>query len=220
MHRDLLYFRKNRHIYVKILWSLTLKTKIRNGYMKPHIMVALICISGYMIGMILAFCFGKNSIETEAEWMDSIILYLRYGTIYYNDLLFYILKKRISAICILILICMTDYAAYILLAGVGIFGILSGYMISKCVILKGIMGSVFFAVSLFPHFLCYIYGYLKLLEILKNKKSKKKSINQTSQSYASFQWKKIFPIVVVIIGLLLECYVNPFFVKIFLKFFM
>lgn len=203
-----------------MLWSLTLKVKYKTGFMPPQLVIVLVFAVCFIIGMTFAFCFGKNDMDAEAEWLESIMLYLQYGTVYYNDLTFYVVKKRISIAFILFLVCLTSYAAYILLFGIGIFGFIIGYLVSKYIIWKGIIGSIFFGISLLPHYLCYIYGYLKLLDYMRKKNSEEKCINQRGQSKHSYEWKKVIPIVVVIIGLLIECYVNPFFVKIFLKIFM
>lgn len=197
-----------------------LKTKVGNDFLQPKLVILLVFGIAFVIGMLFAFFLGKNNVETEAEWLDSIMLYLRYGTIYYNEFSLYVLQKRINTAFVLLLVCMTGYSVHILLAGIGVFGLICGYMITRYIIIKGIMGSVFFAISLFPHYICYLYGYFMLLEFMRKKNNKNTCVNQCSQFGKAFEWKNMLPIAVVIIGLLMECYVNPFFVKIFLKIFM
>lgn len=194
-------------------------------YMKPNIIIYVLLLGGFLIGMVISFA-GSNGVGMmELSWLDSTIMYLKYGEIQYLDMLFYVIKKRLSVILILLLLCMSGKGKYFLLGGVALAGCFLGFFVSEFIICKGIMGSIFLFICLFPHYLCYIYAYYQLLMSIQNKTEY--SINQSGQ------WnlkrsningrniiKKMWPIAVVIIGILLECYVNPFFLKIFLKFFM
>lgn len=188
-------------------------------------LIIVIFLSAFIIGMLLALA-GINRNES-VDWPDTLLIYLKYGEIYYGDMVFYVLKKRIAVIVFLVILCMSGKGKYFLLGGVGVYGAFVGFYITEFIIIKGILGSLFFAVCIFPHYLFYAYGYYKALLYLDHKNITRESINQLGQNTKALFYVKsaktaklLVPFVVVIIGIMLECYVNPFLVKIFLKIFM
>lgn len=196
-------------------------------YIKPNIIIYMLLLGGFLIGMVISFAGSKGMGTMELLWLDSTIMYLKYGEIQYLDMLFYIIKKRLGTILLLLLLCMSGKGKYFLLGGVALAGCFLGFFVSEFIISKGIMGSIFLFISLFPHYLYYIFAYYQLLKYVQsigdiktniNRFGQQKTKNTTADSYNII--KKLSPIAVVIIGILLECYVNPFFLKIFLKFFM
>lgn len=204
-----------------------MRTKNIEFFMQSKIILLVLLLFGFIVGMACSF-WGENVDNgSQGVWLDNVIMYLKYGEIHYANMLFYIVEKRFSLIILILLLCFIRKGRYLLLAGVAIAGGFAGFFITEFIQYKGILGSGLFLVSIFPHYLCYGYGYYYLLEFLSAKSSDKNPINQFGQKTITFFdeknktiLKKFTPILVVIMGLLLECYVNPFFVKIFLKIFM
>ncbi len=196
-------------------------------HLKPGTIIYILFLTGFIVGMIMPFIKLKQESGQENFWLDNILLYLKYGEIQYGDLLFYVLKKRVLWMVIFILLGLSEKGKYILLGVVGVAGAFSGYYITEFVMAKGILGGILFIISIFPHYLCYGYGYVGYLIFLNQSVKKTKNINHGSQNRIHLRniegkkiIKKITPIAVVIIGIVLECYVNPIFLKIFLKIFM
>lgn len=196
-------------------------------YLQPKAMIYLLLIVGFLVGMILSFSMMDPERNKELLWLDQILMCLKYGEINYGIMIFYVLKKRISAILLIIILCLSEKGKYILLGGVVVVGGFMGYFITEFIIAKGILGSMLFFVSIFPHYLFYGYAFYRLLMALLIHKTNKSDIKRMGQNSApDFGYKdrnivkKLAPFAVVIIGILLECYVNPFFLKIFLKIFM
>lgn len=196
-------------------------------YIKPNIIIYMLLLSGFLIGMVISFAGSGGEGTMQLTWLDSAIMYLKYGEIQYLDMLFYIIKKRLGVVLLLLILCMSGKGMYFLLGGVALAGGFLGFFVSEFIIYKGILGSAFLFVSLFPHYLCYIYAYYQLLMFIQKKSNIKEGINRIGQwraenitSEGKNIVKRLAPIAVVIIGMLLECYVNPFFLKIFLKIFM
>lgn len=196
-------------------------------YIKPNIIIYMLFLGGFLIGMVISFAGSKGMGTLELSWLDSTIMYLKYGEIQYLDMLFYIIKKRLGTILLLLLLCMSGKGIYFLLGGVVLAGGFLGFFVSEFILSKGIMGSIFLFISLFPHYLCYMFAYYQLLKFVQNRGNIKININQFGQQKTKNITtdghniiKKLSPIAVVIIGMLMECYVNPFFLKIFLKIFM
>lgn len=204
----------------------TLKYRHYEQYIKSENLIYIIFLVSFIVGMLLSFLFQKNDAQ-EALWLEQILQYVKYGEIQYGDMLFYVLKRRVITIVIIILLCISGRGKYFLMGGVGLAGGFAGFYITEFVVAKGILGSLLFAVSIFPHYICYAYGYMCLLHWMIKTTKKQTSINQGSQKKISFSnintqnmIKKLPPVAVVIMGILLECYVNPFILKLFLKIFM
>ncbi len=196
-------------------------------YLHPNTIIYLLFLGGFLIGMFLAFLLVKEGNEQQLLWIEHILQYMKYSEIQYGDFVFYVLKRRITFIIILALLCMSGKGKYLLMGGMAIEGGFVGFYITEFVIAKGILGSVLFAVSIFPHYLCYGYSYLFLLQWLIKRRNKQTAINRDGQNERYFReintkdlLNKLAPIAVVIMGILLECYVNPIILKIFLKIFM
>ena len=190
-------------------------------------LVYLLLVIGFFLGMVLAFVWNGVEGPMLKSWLDSTIMYLKYGQIQYFDLLFFVLKKRMGELLLLLLFCMTNKKQYFLLGIVALAGGFAGVYISEFIMCKGILGSVLFVISIFPHFLCYIYFYRWVLQLQKNSSENANVVNQFGQYYtnrtpinSNHFVRKIAPFAAVIMGILLECYVNPFFLKLFLKIFM
>lgn len=193
----------------------------------PNILYIILFLCGFLPGMIFAFLNGTGNEENQMLWLDSTLLYLQYGEFNYSDMLFYVLKKRLKTLVWIVLFCISGKGYYFLLAGIALAGGFCGFFITECIAYKGMLGSILFFFVLFPQYLCYVYGYYCLLVLLSGNKKANISIDRLSRKQngvsldgGSEFMKKILPVVVVIIGVLLECYVNPFFLKIFLKIFM
>lgn len=194
---------------------------------RPEMILALLFFAGFIIGMIISFIANKEPADEKYQWLNTSLMYLRYGEINYGDVLFYVLKKRCSIILFLLLICMTGKGRLFLPVGGAIAGAFCGFYVTEFVCCKGILGSGLFIMTLFPHYICYAYGYYALVMLFSKSTVVRKGINQVGQ-YGTLTAernridfiKKYIPIAVVIIGIVLECYVNPFFLKIFLKIFM
>lgn len=195
--------------------------------LRPGNIVIVLFLAGFVLGMVFAFLSQNNSSDLRYQWLDSAFMYLKYGELDYGNILFYVLKKRIGLILLLILICLTGKGKYILTGGVALAGGFCGFFITEFIRYKGILGSGLFFATIFPHYICYIYGYYVLIGLLFRKRTNNTGVDQ----YGQYNFEKVSlnnrgfikkyaPIAVVIIGMLLECYVNPFFVKIFLKIFM
>lgn len=202
-----------------------MKKRSFEGLFTLKLLIIVIFLGAFIIGMLLALAgIGRNE---SIAWPDTLLIYLKYGEIHYGDMLFYVLNKRIAVIVFFAILCMSGKGKYFLLGGVGAYGAFAGFFVTEFIIIKGILGSIFFAVCIFPHYLFYAYGYYKILMGLDKKYIPKELVNQVGQKTAALSHiksekiiKTIAPFAVVIIGILLECYVNPFLVKIFLKIFM
>ena len=195
-------------------------------YLKPDILIYIILFAGFLGGMLCSFIL-KGEESTQLIWLDSVLMYLKYGEVQYGDMLFFVLQKRLSSIALLFVLCMSGKGKFIMSGLLFPIGGLCGYFITEFIMAKGLMGILLFICCIFPHYLCYAYGYYRLLVYLIGVRNVKQQINRAGQNKAGEIMngeikyiKKLVPFAVVIIGMLLECYVNPIFIKLFLKIFM
>ncbi len=195
--------------------------------LRPEMILVLLFFAGFIIGMTISFMVNKDAADERYQWLNTSLMYLRYGEINYGDVLFYVLKKRCSIILFLLLICVTKKGRLFIPIGGAIAGAFCGFYVTEFVCCKGILGSGLFIMTLFPHYICYAYGYYALVALFSKGTVTRKKINHIGQYGGALAEgnrndfiKKYIPIAVVIIGIVLECYVNPFFLKIFLKIFM
>lgn len=80
----------------------------------------------------------------------------------------------------------------------------------------GMTGALGYLFMILPHYICYFYAYG---EHYKNDQYGQQSGNGIRRNYGK-TGKHLLVIGVVIMGILLECYVNPFFIKLFAKLFL
>ena len=80
----------------------------------------------------------------------------------------------------------------------------------------GAVGIAGYLMMIFPHYLCYFYAYAMATRFDLSGQNTKRTIYREADYFTS----KMLIIGVVIIGILSECYVNPFFIKLFSKIFL
>ena len=80
----------------------------------------------------------------------------------------------------------------------------------------GMMGALGYLFMILPHYICYFYAYGGCYE---NDYSGQYGENNRKRNYGK-TGKNLLIIGVVIMGIVLECYVNPFFIKLFTNLFL
>lgn len=91
--------------------------------------------------------------------------------------------------------------AYVLWTGYS-----SGMILVTAVMKMGVKGIILCLISLTPQFICYAAGYLMLLWFL--------------YAYPAVRWnmsKTVSFVLILLLGIILECYVNPVIMKMFLR---
>ena len=204
-----------------------MRYKKTNYFLSEKNIFYIFIFLGFLFGMVLSFVYkGKNGIEDEV-WLDNLLLSLQYGDIYYNSMFFYVLKKRFHVLFIILILYISKIGKYTLLVGPVCIGGIFGFFITQFIQCKGILGCILFVTMMFPHAFFYCYSYYIIFNKIFYLLFKKNIIDCNGQSEKQKYIKNtlnlteyILPVIVVIIGMLLECYVNPFLMKIFLKIFL
>lgn len=164
----------------------------------------VIFLAGFLMG-IAAICMFFEELVIGSGFLDASFLSgIQYLDINKNGLLLYSLKQRMGITAFLVLISAAGAA------GIGIAfllawsGISAGAVLTVLSMRYGLKGLVFFVACILPQQLFFIPGYLLLMDWCYRKLERK---------------KLLIPLTVVIMGCLLESYVNPYIFKVVLKIF-
>ena len=135
----------------------------------------------------------------------------------------YLVKKRCGILLLLGILSLAIAGKYLLQGFLMLLGCSMGSMLSVLIVRYGLRGMLLFFGFVFPQDLLYIpalFGWVMLLTDWNERVFGKTNIYWKKGTERQSMWKRmLFWGGVTIIGLLLECYVNLFFVKCVLKIF-
>lgn len=184
-------------------------------------------MGGFCLGIIL-MNFFRQSLLMETGLLDEYTLYhLKYITIDSNVFFVYVMRERLGTVLVLTVLATT----YLGLASVWIYtafmGTAAGMLLSACVIRYGIKGLFLAVTSIFPQMLLLVPACIVLLYWCYDLCANIYFPGLVYETYNIRSKQKIMKKViqlcmvigVVIIGCLLESYVNPQLVINFLKIF-
>lgn len=175
----------------------------------------------FMIGLFLGILFVNLGYET---WISNgsllgpeMVNRLKNSRPAGEGLLGYILRHRLSTGCFLCLVSMTLMGMPVLCAYIAYMGIAAGCLLSVAVVRYGIRGLLLMAAVLFPQALLLVPAYVLLLfwavDVNRTFYAPKTQIEGYERYSRRYYIKKTAQIIgimaVVIIGCLLESYVNP-----------
>lgn len=164
----------------------------------------VVFLAGFLAGIALICMFFEQLVIGSGFLDASFLSGLQYLDINKNGLLLYSLKQRMGMTAFLVLLSAAGAA------GIGIFfllaccGISAGTVLTVLSMRYGLKGIIFFVACILPQQLFLIPGFLMLMDWCYRRLERK---------------KLLVPLAVVIMGCLLESYVNPYVFKVVLKFF-
>ncbi len=196
--------------------------RIRNGY---H--MAYLFMIGLFIGILIVNLGHETWINDGSLLGTEMMSRLKSSRPEGAGLVGYILRHRLFSVCILSLVSTTVVGMPVLCAYICYTGLAAGCLLSVAVIRYGIRGLLFMAVALFPQLLLLAPAYVLLFlwaanvnSILYAPRTQLEGYERFSrQFYIKKGAQMIGIIIVVIMGCLLESYVNPKIVHFVLKIF-
>lgn len=160
---------------------------------------------GFLLGILYVNFIAKNYMAEQGIFSEYFLNQFRSSHVEIREYIWYLLRLRAVPFLVLIGLSFTRVkkaAAVLFLCWTGIsFGIL----VSAAVLSMGLKGSLLCVAGLFPQFLFYVPAYLVLLW----------HCYMLPQSGWNRQ-KTVFMALMMAVGIVLELYVNPILVKIFL----
>ncbi len=175
----------------------------------------------FMLGLfigILIVNMGHDTWIRESGLLGSDMLEkLETSTLDSGKLFGYILKHRLFTLCMLTLLATTMFGITVLCIYICYMGLTAGCLLSVAVIRYGIRGLIFIAAGIFPQGILLIPGYAALFlwavginRVLYAKGTYLDGFERYSKQFYLKKGIQIMGImIVVIMGCLLESYVNP-----------
>lgn len=168
--------------------------------------LAIFCMVGFLLGILYTNIVSKDYAVTLGIFDEYFLNQYMHTEVVVQEYLWYILRVRaLPMIAIGVLGCMRIRKAAVICFLIWT-GCLSGILFTSGVLKMGIKGILLCLIAGTPHFLFYIAGYSILLWYL--------------YTYPSSKWnmsKSIFLLLMMGVGIIAECYINPILVKMFLK---
>ncbi len=161
---------------------------------------------GFLLGTAYVNLLAKKYVAEPGIFSDYFLSQFQTIEINVGEYIWYLLRLRLLPLAMLAFFSFTRLrkaAAVLFLIWAGISG---GILISLAVLSLGIKGSFLCLAGIFPQFLCYVPAYLILI--------------WHCCSYPQNRWnrqKTAFVSAAMLIGLILEIYVNPSVVRAFLS---
>lgn len=178
---------------------------------------------GLGIGLSAAY-FGRGIWFQTTGILDEDTLYrMKYMTVDSGVLFAYVLCKRCRNFFVLIIMA-TTYLGLVFCGGITVkYGFSIGFFISTAIYRYGIKGLLLGIVGAFPQYLCYVPAILLLIRWCED-------LHRSIYFYHNItgQGKKSLPgrlgrlalvFLTLLLGCVLECFVNPVLLKGFLQFF-
>nr|MBQ8253733.1 stage II sporulation protein M [Lachnospiraceae bacterium] len=198
------------------------RTEIRVKSREEHRQL-IFFLAGFLIGVLYIYFTGNAGKEGVDFLSVQNLMQVKYMEIIYEDYFIYLLKKRIGIVLLLVAFSLALPGKYILFGFLMMFGCSMGSMISVLVMRHGIRGVLLFLGLVLPQDLIYVpvlFGWVYLLAgwnegMFGYVPGRNKSGNRIRGLF----FKILCLLGVTIIGILLECYVNPKTLNFCLKFF-
>ena len=178
---------------------------------------------GLGIGLSAAY-FGRGIWFQTTGILDEDTLYrMKYMTVDSGVLFAYVLCKRCRNFFVLIIMA-TTYLGLVFCGGITVkYGFSIGFFISTAIYRYGIKGLLLGIVGAFPQYLCYVPAILLLIrwceELHRSIHFYHNITGQGKKSLPGRLGKLALILMVLVLGCILECFVNPVLLKGFLQFF-
>ena len=180
-------------------------------------------LSGFIIGVLYIYFTGDSGGEGTGFLSIQNLMQVKYMDIVYKEYFWYLLKKRLGILFLLVAVALALPGKYLLFGFLMVFGCSMGSMLSVLVMRYGMGGVLVFSGLILPQDIVYVPALFSWVYILSGwneglfqRGTFRNRINHgMRRSFLQF----FCLIGVTIIGILLECYVNPRVLNFCLKIF-
>ena len=180
-------------------------------------------LAGFLLGVLYIYFTEDYRGEGVDFFSAQNLMHVQFAEIKYREYLVYLLKKRMSVLGVLGVLSLALGGKYLLLGFLMLFGCSMGSMLSILILRYGLKGMLLFMALIFPQDFLYIpaiFGWVYLLTTWnENVFGKRNTLYQKRRQRGKEAMQIAVLCGVTIIGILLECYVNPKIVNLCLKFF-
>lgn len=183
----------------------------------------VIFLAGFLVGVLYIYFTGSYR-EGNTDFLSiQNLMQVMYMEIVHKDYFVFLLKKRLGVIFALAVASLALPGRYLLLGFLMVFGCSMGSMFSVLVIRYGIKGALLFMGLIFPQYIVYIPVVFQWVCLLSDWHEGvfygRNPLMRKRVSGLHFAARTMVLLTVTIIGIFLECYVNPVIVNWCLKIF-
>ncbi|MBE5880819.1 MAG: stage II sporulation protein M [Lachnospiraceae bacterium] len=180
-------------------------------------------LAGFFIGVLYIYFTGSYR-DTETDFLSvQNLMQISYMDFAHEDYLWFLFKKRLGVLFLLVLASFALPGKYLLLGFLMVFGCSMGSMLSVLVVRYGIRGILLFLGFVLPQDVIYVPAVFQWVNVLTAWNEGLFYRGNALTGNRRGKWHTMVKTAllagVTIIGILLECYVNPFVVKWCLKIF-
>ncbi len=184
-----------------------------------------IFMAGILVGIIgMSLC--KNILLEHTGILEEYTLYyMKYMEMNYGAFFYYVLKKRLGGMIILIVLSTTYLGLFLCMGTAFWFGASAGAVLTVAILRYGIKGILLYVISLFPQCIIYIPAFFLLLvwceNLCRGIYYQKRFCNEKGIAlFKTIHPNKLFiSILLLLLGCILESFVNPTILLQFLKIF-
>ena len=168
---------------------------------KNQLLILLLAV-GFFVGILYENIISKNSGISMELFQTYFLKQFIQVEIVTEEYLWYVARARVIPFLLLCMLGCLKWKKAVVGVYVSWIGFLTGIVVVSAVIQLGIKGILFCLASLIPHMICYVLAYSVLLLYLYR--------------YPGRRWssvKTIFVVLMLFLGIVLETYLSPFFIK-------
>lgn len=161
---------------------------------------------GFFCGILYTNIVSKDYVAVMGIFNEYFLNQYVQTDVNVQEYLWYVLRIRVAPLAVLaVLGCIRVRKAVVVIFLLWT-GLLSGILFTSAVMKLGIKGIILCLIAITPQFIFYIIGYVILLWCLYTYPAAKWNLSKTAVLLAAMG-----------VGIILECYVNPIIMKMFLK---
>lgn len=161
---------------------------------------------GFLAGIIYANLMSKDYIASIGIFNDFFLDQYSQAEIDVMEYMWYVIRIRVTPVILIAALGSTKLRRAVAAAFLAWTGFGGGMIMTSAVLKMGIKGLILCLIALTPHFIFYAAGYMVLLWYLYTCPESKWNMAKT-----------VSMILFITVGVLLECYVNPIIMELFLK---
>lgn len=167
----------------------------------------LILVLGFFVGILLENFLFAESDAGMVLFQEFFLQNFSKSDLKANDFLVYIFIQRVKTFVIVLLLGNLKWKKSVAGCCLAYVGMLFGAISVQSVVWLGMKGIILCVLALFPHSIFYGMAYWIYFYYLVEEGRRRWTVEKTT-----------FVVVMMLMGMLLEAYVCPFFIKIYLRF--
>ena len=164
------------------------------------------CMLGFLIGIVYGNVMSKDYIASMGIFNEFFLTQYSQAEIDVMEYMWYVIRVRVVPLVLVAALGCTRLRKAVAGTFLAWTGFCGGMLMTSAVLKMGVKGVILCLIALTPHFVFYGAGYIVLLWYIFTDPESKWNLSKT-----------VSMILFVSLGILLECYVNPIIMELFIK---